>query len=245
MEADDGHLYVVKFQGNPQGTGVLANEILAAKLAEWLGLPVPTTVVVELPPQLSEGLYFETTSGQQPIRSGLHLGSRVVITSLQGRSYDFLPQSFRPLVRNPEDLVGIQLFDRWTCNRDTRQLVFWKYSRDKKYSVTFIDNGHCFGGPEWSFAPLIVPDDETSATSAWLGWADRIATFPIRKFESIAACLIPSEWQGEKGQFAVIFEALRMRQAIIAANVKNRLNSVDQTYARSNDDLSRYAALVI
>ena len=93
MQANDGNLYVVKFQGNPQGTNVLANEMLAAKLADGLGLPVPTTAVVELTPELSEGLYFETPSGRQPIHPGLHLGSRLVITSLEGRSYDFLPQA--------------------------------------------------------------------------------------------------------------------------------------------------------
>jgi len=33
MAADDGHEYVVKFQGNPQTTRVLANEYLAGRLA--------------------------------------------------------------------------------------------------------------------------------------------------------------------------------------------------------------------
>ena len=90
MQANDGNLYVVKFQGNPQGTRVLANEMLAAMLAEGLGLPMPTTEVVELPPELSEGLFFEIPSGRQPILPGLHLGSRLVITSTEGRSYDVL-----------------------------------------------------------------------------------------------------------------------------------------------------------
>ena len=94
MQADDGNLYVVKFQGNPQGTGILANEMLAAKLAAILGLPVPTTVVVELPSELSEGLYFETPDGRQPIRPGIHLGSRMVVTTLKGRSMISCPQAF-------------------------------------------------------------------------------------------------------------------------------------------------------
>lgn len=218
MQANDGNLYVVKFQGNPQGTRILANEMLAARLAGWLGLPVPITVVVELSLELSEGLYFETPSGRQPIRPGLHLGSRLVITSLEGRSYDVLPQSLWYKIKNPEDLIGIQLFDLWTCNRDTRQVIFWKYSQDKKYSATFIDNGHCFGGPERRFAPLILPKStltEPAAILAWTRWSDRIANMTFQS-ESIETDLIPPEWNGELKQFSVIFEELRIRQAIIA-----------------------------
>jgi len=48
MRADDGHFYVVKFQNNPQHLRVLANELLATRLAESVGLPVPVTDIVEV-----------------------------------------------------------------------------------------------------------------------------------------------------------------------------------------------------
>jgi hypothetical protein len=226
MLADDGNLYVVKFQDNPQGTRVLANEMLAAKLAEGLGLPVPPTAVVELHLQLSEELYFETPSGRQPIRPGLHLGSRLVITSREGRSYDVLPESLWHEMRSLDDFIGIQLFDLWTCNRDTRQVVFWKYSREQKYSATFIDNGHCFGGPEWIFAHLIFPITNFigPVDKAWLRWADRIATFSVRRFE-LECVVIPPEWIGNEKRFDRIFEELETRQAIIAA-VSKRLSTL-------------------
>ena len=70
MQADDGNLYVVKFQGNPQGTSVLINERFACKLAQFLGLPVPAAVAVQLPPEVSKELYFETPGGRQPISPG-------------------------------------------------------------------------------------------------------------------------------------------------------------------------------
>jgi len=47
MRCSDGHFYVVKFQGNPQHTRVLSNEMLATRLAQAAGLPVPATEVVE------------------------------------------------------------------------------------------------------------------------------------------------------------------------------------------------------
>jgi hypothetical protein len=231
MQAADGNFYVVKFQGNPQGTSVLANEMLAAKLATLLGLPVPSTEVVELAPDLSEELHFETPTGREHIHPGLHLGSRVVVTSVEGRSYDCLPKSSHYLIRRPDDLVGIQLFDIWTCNRDTRQSIFWRYSREKKYAVTFIDNGHCFGGPERRFNDVLLPAVNTLSDRltrvAWLLWAQRIATFPIRRFESVAADKLPSEWGASRNDVARICKELSIRQAAIAEAVLrwNRYNT--------------------
>jgi len=48
MRTDDGELYLLKLQNNPQGTKVLANELLACRLARKLGLPVPEPAVIEL-----------------------------------------------------------------------------------------------------------------------------------------------------------------------------------------------------
>ena len=41
MLGADGALWVVKFRNNPQGERVLANEFLATRIAEALGLTVP------------------------------------------------------------------------------------------------------------------------------------------------------------------------------------------------------------
>jgi hypothetical protein len=54
MRCDDRHYYVVKFRNNPQHERVLANEFLATRLAERVGLPVPAAEVVEVPPWLVE-----------------------------------------------------------------------------------------------------------------------------------------------------------------------------------------------
>ena len=54
MFGDDGHFYVVKFQNNPQHVRVLANELLATRIAERVGLPVPVTEVMEVSDWLIE-----------------------------------------------------------------------------------------------------------------------------------------------------------------------------------------------
>ncbi|MGH9781379.1 MAG: HipA family kinase, partial [Candidatus Acidiferrales bacterium] len=41
MRCEDENYYVVKFQNNPQGTRILANELLGTRLAARIGLPVP------------------------------------------------------------------------------------------------------------------------------------------------------------------------------------------------------------
>ena len=48
MRCDDAGYYVVKFQNNPQGTRILANELLGTRLAARMGLPVPAIAIVEV-----------------------------------------------------------------------------------------------------------------------------------------------------------------------------------------------------
>ncbi len=71
MRCSDGHFYVVKFQDNPQHTRVLANEMLATRLAQAAGLPVPATEVVEVDRWLIEHtpeLRFELVHGSKAAR---------------------------------------------------------------------------------------------------------------------------------------------------------------------------------
>jgi hypothetical protein len=165
------------------------------------------------------------------------LGSRLVIRSLEGRCYDVLPQNLVHLIRNPGDLVGTRLFDLWTCNRDTRQLLFWKYSQNKKYNVTLIDNGHCFGGSEWNFSSLKFLDTaltEGPTSQAYLRWADRIATFPIRGFERAVTDLVPPEWCGKGQSLATVCEELRIRQSVIASDLTSRHFSLSSRRSESS-----------
>ena len=48
VEADDDGLYVVKFRGAGQGPKALVAEVVAGRLAQEIGLPVPEIVLVEL-----------------------------------------------------------------------------------------------------------------------------------------------------------------------------------------------------
>jgi len=54
MLGADGNVYVVKFQNNPQHMRVLANELLASRLAAAAGLSVPQAEVMEVSSWLVE-----------------------------------------------------------------------------------------------------------------------------------------------------------------------------------------------
>ncbi len=69
MLGADGKLWVVKFQNNPQHLRVLANELLATRLAEAVGLTVPVSDVVEVSAWLIEntpGMHVELARGAAP-----------------------------------------------------------------------------------------------------------------------------------------------------------------------------------
>jgi hypothetical protein len=154
MRCSDGNFYVVKFRNNPQHLRVLANEMLATRLAEWAGLPVPATEVVEVDewlvehtPELSIQLAHNTIRCQ----AGLQFGSRYVVSPLEGQVLDYLPAEMLGLVRNLEAFAGMLVLDKWTGNANGRQAAFWRKLREKKYTAAFIDQGYCFNAGEWTF----------------------------------------------------------------------------------------------
>src|SRR5580698_1638262 len=81
MLGADGKLWVVKFQNNPQHLRVLANEMIATRLAEAVGLTVPVTDVVEVSDWLiahTPGMQVEMPRGRERYTAGLQFGSRFI-----------------------------------------------------------------------------------------------------------------------------------------------------------------------
>src|ERR1039458_7386777 len=110
MRCDDGHYYVVKFRNNPQHERVLANEFLATRLAERVGLPVPATEVVEVPPWLIEHtaeLTIVLGSHTIQVEAGLQFGSRYIVSPVEGQVFDYLPPEMLERVRNLHTFTGI------------------------------------------------------------------------------------------------------------------------------------------
>ena len=206
MLASDGHPYVVKFQNNPQHIRVLANELLATRLAEAVGLSVPACEVVEVTDWLiqnSKELSLGMEQSQERCRAGLQFGSRLIGGLMPGQVVDYLPEDRLVEVKNLDEFAGMLVIDKWTCNSNGRQAVFYKRPREKHYAATFIDQGYCFNAGEWKFvdAPLrgvyarnLVYRGVTSWES-FEPWLSRVQELDPQKIWSIAET-VPPEWYG-------------------------------------------------
>jgi hypothetical protein len=159
MRCDDGGYYIVKFQNNPQHIRVLANEMLATRIAGCLGLRVPQVEVVEVRRQLIEltaELVIQLGIGRTPCRPGRQFGSRYPGDPAHMPVYDFLPDEQLSQVENLADFAGMLVFDKWTCNTNGRQAIFFMEPGRSRYQAMAIDQGFCFNAGEWNFpdAPL-------------------------------------------------------------------------------------------
>jgi hypothetical protein len=206
MRCSDGHFYVVKFRNNPQHLRVLANELLATRLAERVGLPVPATEVIEVSPWLVQHtpeLNIQLAGGSIACAPGLQFGARYVVSPLEGQVFDYLPGEMLDRVRNVETFAGMLVVDKWTCNANGRQAAFWRRLRERKYTATFIDQGYCFNAGEWTFpdSPLrgVYPRNEVYAgVRGWESfepWLSRVETMEEETIWELAG-EIPPEWYG-------------------------------------------------
>jgi hypothetical protein len=224
MLASDNNLYVVKFRNNPQHVRVLANELLATRLAEAIGLSVPPTEVIEVSEWLIKNtpeLTIEERRGSQPCVAGLQFASRWVGGLMPGQTVDYLPEEQLLEVTNLAEFAGILALDKWTSNINGRQAVFQRRRRERRYRATFIDQGYCFHAGEWRFVDVPLSgvfqvNSVYRGVKGWTSfepWLSRIERFPPEKVWSIAE-IIPPEWYGgDMGVLEVLAERLLERRA--------------------------------
>src|ERR1700745_3758347 len=156
---DEYDYYVVKFQNNPQGARILANELLATRLAARIGLPAPPVAWVEGREELvahTADLVMQLGRGRAPCRAGLQFGSRYPGAPAEIVVYDFLPDEQLREVVNLADFCGMLVFDKWVCNTNGRQAIYFRPWGEPRYQAQMIDQGFCFNAGEWNFpdAPL-------------------------------------------------------------------------------------------
>jgi hypothetical protein len=129
MRCSDGNYYVVKFQNNPQHRRILVNELLGTRLASRLGLPTAPVEVVEVGAdliRLTPELCIELPRSRTPCAAGLQFGSRYPGDPRLMALHDFLPDEKLREVENLHDFAGMLVFDKWVCNTNGRQTVFFE-----------------------------------------------------------------------------------------------------------------------
>jgi len=207
MHCSDASFYVVKFRNNPQSSRILANELVGAMLAHAIGLPVPAVALVEVEQDLidhTEELRIELTDGSVPCEAGLHFGSRFVVNPLSGKVWDYMPVAQLSRVRNLDTFLGVLVLDKWVSNTDSRQATFWRWTTERRYHVSFIDQGYCFNAEEWTF-----PDDPLRGVyalnevyegvrdwSSFEPWLTRVENIPEDLVWRIAS-LVPQMWYSD------------------------------------------------
>ena len=237
LRCTDGANYVVKFRNNPQHVRVLANEMLAGRLALLIGLPVPRPTFVEVSSDLIAAtplLEFELGARREPCVPGLQFGSR--FPGAPGRTLvvDFLPDRLLKDVMKhlPKFFLGALVFDKWTCNCDGRQVVFYR-SLDQEgsaYSATLIDHGFCFNDGDWNFPdspirslyPRRIVYRDVKGLDSFEPFLSRVENLQVSELE---ACVrgIPEDWCGERpAEMLRLVERLyerrrKIRQALIEA----------------------------
>ncbi|MDR3746170.1 MAG: phosphatidylinositol kinase [Acidobacteriaceae bacterium] len=233
MLGADGKLWVVKFQNNPQHLRVLANELIATRLAQAAGLTVPATDVVEVTEWLianTRDMYIELPHGQsERYRAGLQFGSQFVGGLMPGQVVDYLPEQQLEEVRNLPEFAGMLALDKWTGNCNGRQAVFDRKPRERKYRATFIDQGYCFNAGEWNFPdpPLrgvYARNRVYAGVTGWKSfepWLSRMETMEADKLWAIAE-MVPPEWYG--GDTAVI-EQLMEKMLLRRSRLRDLIGS--------------------
>ena len=229
LRASDGLYYVTKFQNNPQHVRVLTNEMLATRLGELLKLPVPRVSPIEVCGWLIEHtheLRIDMAGLQTPFKPGVHLGSAYVVDPMEGRLFDYLPESLLQQVTNIEDFARVIVLDKWTCNADGRQAVFSRQAKRRgTYKATFIDQGYCFNAGEWNFPdyPLRGVYGRNCVYNHVTGWdafepaLTRAEEMDVDQIWRIAA-EIPAEWyEFDTAGLNRLVEELYSRSAVIRA----------------------------
>jgi hypothetical protein len=245
MRCSDGHYYVVKFANNPQGLRVLINEYLTGRVAKLLGLPCPEICVVEVKKELvrlTPGLSIQRPHGCYPVATGLAFGSQFP-SRRSGANRTLLSVVDLQLacglgcVENLSDLMGILMFDKWTSNTDTRQILCLPRPTEhlRTYQIFMIDNGLCFDGSAWAFrdSPLrgLYLDMAIYSTfqnlHAFGPWLERLETRVTSEELNKIVEDIPRPWiNNDLGQLLELVKHLYERKKNVLALIRQTLTAL-------------------
>lgn len=239
MKADDGRVYVCKFQNNPQGLRILANEWIASQIASWMGLEVPPCAILNLPAWVanhSEDLRYNFAGVPRSVQPGLCFGSEFVGYGA-AEVFDYLPEDLFGKVRNRDHFLGALVLDKWLGNADGRQAVYSRKPHGRSYTAHFIDHGYCFNAGEWTFpeSPLRGVFARNEAYYCVTGWADFDYWIAAAAAVPLDALTPPPEEWTDGGDYAYLLEQ-------IASRVKRIPNLIQQFKCSSRYPFPQWSA---
>jgi hypothetical protein len=125
--------------------------------------------------------------------------------------HDFLPDEQLSEVENLHDFAGMLVFDKWTCNTNGRQTVFFGDQGNAagqaptRYKTKMIDQGFCFNAGEWNFpdAPLRGLYARNRVYKGVIGmqsfepWIERLEKQMMERALDEITKAIPPEWYAD------------------------------------------------
>ena len=233
MRCSDENYYVVKFQNNPQHRRILVNELLGTRLAALLGLPTTAVALIHVSEELirlTPELCIEMPRARIPCQAGLQFGSRYPGDPRKLMLFDFLPDEQLRQVENLYQFAGMLVFDKWTCNTNGRQTLFFREDlrppheqgdshathEDREYETVMIDQGFCFNAGEWNYpdAPLRglyarnrVYEGVTGMES-FAPWLERLDRSITERVLGKIRGEIPAEWYGDDDDYDAVTRLL-------------------------------------
>jgi len=261
MRCSDGHYYIVKFQNNPQHRRILVNELLGTRLAGRLGLPVTPVAIVHVSEELirlTPELSMEMPRSRVPCQAGLQFGSRYPGDPRRLTLHDFLPDEQLRQVENVHEFAGMLVFDKWTCNTNGRQTIFFRITAEEiprgstppqlgpgvedgpsSYKTMMIDQGFCFNAGEWNYpdAPLRglyarnrVYEGVTGMES-FAPWTERVEKSVTERMLAEVVREIPPEWYEDDYDAVMrLVEQLFRRRARVPELLLSAKNTTRQPF---------------
>jgi hypothetical protein len=240
VQGANGHFFVAKFAGHPQGSRTLINELIAYQVIRQFNVLTPQLSLLHLPEDLAgdKDLYFQVGSRRTRPQGSVHLGSRCPVNPEKTAIFDFLPDRLLPKVSNLEDFATMFVIDKWLHQTDKRQSIFIrdKKAADIRFLAYFVDHGSIFDGGNWRLGD--EPLHGLAFTRRIYSLIDMrtLVQNVLCRVENISESIlmatpdvIPSAWfaPGDRECLATLLIQLRERQPRLPLLVSRHLDHLD------------------
>jgi hypothetical protein len=200
--------------------------------------------------RLTPALTVELARSRIPCRAGLQFGSSYPGNPRLLTLHDFLPDDQLREVQNLHDFAGMLVFDKWTCNTNGRQTLFFRPGDDPenarkhagtsepydgRYQTVMIDQGFCFNAGEWNYpdAPLRGLYTRNRVYEGITGmesfgpWIARIQSISERVLDEYINEIPPEWYEDNRDDLRRLVEQLyrrrsRVPELLLAAKTSNR-----------------------
>lgn len=231
FRADDGKIYVVKFQPRGSESKVSVSEWLAADLGEKLGLSFPAYALIQIDSDMIDRNPHLTTVGMS---AGRHFASCFLENAIYASKRDLVKAA------NIKEMAGIILFDHIFHNADrakNKRNILLCPSQEA-LRIVAIDNSHLFRSSRWNVATLARLGRNITVYTAhnyrkllkdilviedFLPFRERIKLMSPEQVNYIIRH-IPIEWLPDENERLALADYVGMRLTM-ADEICNRLES--------------------